>query len=47
MKIKYLYIIYYSFKWPREKFQLSEGKLAFHGIPMMDLVEEFGWLLDW
>ena len=42
MKIKYFDLIYQSFDWPQAEFQLSEGKLAFHGIPMMDLVEEFG-----
>ena len=42
MRIKYFDLIDQSFDWPQAEFQLSKGKLAFHGIPMMDLVEEFG-----
>jgi len=42
LKTKYFDLIDQSFDWPQEEFQLSEGELAFHGIPMMQLVEEFG-----
>ena len=42
MKIKYFDLVDQSFDWPQQEFQLNGGDLEFHGIPMMDLVEEFG-----
>ena len=42
MKIKYFDLIDQSFDWPQEEFQLDKDRLQFHGIPMMDLVEQFG-----
>ncbi len=42
MKIKYLDLIEQTFDFPQEEFELKDGELKFHGIPLMDLVRKYG-----
>lgn len=43
MKLKYIDLIEQTFEWPQEEFNIDpDGQLAFHGIPMRDLIERFG-----
>jgi arginine decarboxylase len=42
MKIKYSELIDQTLYFPTEEFDVSEHKLQFHGIPLMDVVEQFG-----
>ncbi len=43
MKNKYVDLVEQSFYWPQEEFALDEDStLLFHGIRMMDLVEQYG-----
>jgi len=43
MKLKYIDLIEQTFDWPQEEFQLNDDAyLEFHGIPLMELIEEHG-----
>lgn len=43
MKNKYFDLIDQTFDWPQEEFNLEEsGELVFKGIPLMELVEQYG-----
>jgi arginine decarboxylase len=42
MKIKYSDLITQTFDFPQEEFQVENGFLHFHGIPLLDLVKKFG-----
>lgn len=42
MKIQYADLINQTFDFPQEEFELVEGKLEFHGIPLYDMVEKYG-----
>ena len=43
MKLKYIDLVEQTFDWPQEEFNIdAHGQLAFHGIPMRDLIERFG-----
>lgn len=42
MKIKYTDLIDQTFDFPQEEFDRSDNELTWHGIPMMDVVREYG-----
>ena len=42
MKIKYSELIDQTLYFPQEEFQYEDQSLTFHGIPLMQVVEEFG-----
>jgi len=42
MKLQYIDLVDQTFEWPQNEFNLQQNQLSFHGIPMMDLVEQFG-----
>lgn len=42
MKNKYLDLVDQTFHWPQEEFNLNGDNLNFHGIPLMDLIKEYG-----
>jgi len=42
MKTRYIDLVEQSFDFPQEEFKLEDGNLLFHGIPMMDLVKQYG-----
>jgi arginine decarboxylase len=43
MKNKYSDLIEQTFDWPQDEFQVDEqGQLHFHGIPLMELVKQYG-----
>lgn len=42
MKTRYIDLVEQSFDFPQEEFTLEDGNLLFHGIPMMDLVKQYG-----
>jgi len=42
MKIKYADLINQTFDFPQEEFELVDGKLEFHGIPLYEMVEKYG-----
>lgn len=42
MKIKYSDLIQQTFDFPQAEFQLKDGNLQFHGIPLYDLAENYG-----
>ena len=42
MKIKYSELIDQTLYFPTEEFSVAENQLQFHGIPLMDVVEQFG-----
>ncbi|TVZ50905.1 arginine decarboxylase [Dokdonia sp. Hel_I_53] len=42
MKTKYIDLIDQTYYFPQEEFTLNKNSLAFHGIDLMDLVEQYG-----
>ena len=42
MKIRYTDLIDQTFYYPQEEFETIDGNLSFHGVDMMELVEEYG-----
>lgn len=42
MKIKYSDLINQTFDFPQEEFELVDGNLEFHGIPLYELAEKYG-----
>ena len=42
MNTKYINLIDQTYYFPQEEFTLEGENLKFHGIPLMDLVEEYG-----
>ncbi|TVR40525.1 MAG: arginine decarboxylase [Cryomorphaceae bacterium] len=42
MKIKYSDLINQTFDFPQEEFELVDGHLEFHGIPLYEMVEKYG-----
>ncbi|MDD3687649.1 MAG: arginine decarboxylase [Bacteroidales bacterium] len=42
MKTKYQDLIEQSFEFPTEEFEVEEGELYYYGIPLMDLVKQYG-----
>jgi arginine decarboxylase len=42
MKNKYIDLIQTTFDWPQEEFQLDEDNLLFHGIPLMEIIKQYG-----
>ena len=42
MKNKYIDLIEQSFDFPQDEFKVNDGKLFFHNIPMMDIIEQYG-----
>ena len=42
MNTRYLDLIEQSFYFPTEEFKLVDGNLQFHGIDLMQLIEEHG-----
>lgn len=42
MNTKYINLIDQTYYFPQEEFALEGENLKFHGIPLMDLVEEYG-----
>lgn len=41
MNIKYIDLINQTYFFPQEEFTLKEDKLQFHGIPLLELVEQY------
>ena len=47
MKLKYIDLIEQTFEWPQEEFNIdASGQLAFHGIPMRELIERVQAIVD-
>lgn len=42
MKVKYQDLIEQSFEFPTEEFEVEDGELYYYGIPLMDLVKQYG-----
>jgi arginine decarboxylase len=42
MKIKYVDLIEQTFDFPQPEFDLDNGNLLFHKIPLMDIIEKYG-----
>lgn len=42
MKTKYVDLIQQTFDFPQDEFSLKNNYLEFHGIPLIDLIEEYG-----
>ena len=42
MKNKYIDLIEQTFEFPQDEFQVEDGELLFHDIPMMDIIEQYG-----
>ncbi len=42
MKNKYIDLIETTFDWPQEEFRLEEDSLLFHGIPLMEVIKQYG-----
>ncbi len=42
MKTKYIDLIEQSFEFPTEEFEVEDGELYYHEIPLMDLVKQYG-----
>ncbi len=42
MKTKYQDLIEQSFDFPTEEFEVEDGELLYYGIPLMDLVKQYG-----
>ena len=42
MKLKYRDLIEQSFDFPTEEFEVEDGELNYYGIPLMDLVKQYG-----
>jgi len=42
MKTKYQDLIEQSFEFPTEEFEVEDGELNYYGIPLMDLVKQYG-----
>lgn len=42
MKIKYIDLIEQTFDFPQEEFQVNDGELLFHGIPLMEIIKQYG-----
>lgn len=42
MKNRYIDLIEQTFDFPQDEFSVEEGELYFHGIPMMDVIKQYG-----
>lgn len=42
MKNKYIDLIDQTFDFPQEEFQVIDGNLSYHDIPLMDVIEQYG-----
>ena len=42
MKNKYIDLIEQSFEFPQDEFHIEDGELYYYGIPVMDLIEQYG-----
>jgi len=42
MKIKYLDLIEQTFNFPQEEFNVIDGELYFHDIPLMEIIKQYG-----
>ncbi|UTW63395.1 arginine decarboxylase [bacterium SCSIO 12741] len=42
MKTKYIDLVENTFDFPQKEFQLDDDQLVFHGIPLMDLIKQYG-----
>lgn len=42
MKNKYIDLIEQTFEWPQKEFSLEKNELLFHGINLMEIVEQYG-----
>lgn len=42
MKTKYIDLVEQTFDFPTEEFNVKNGNLEFHGIPLMEIIEEYG-----
>ncbi len=42
MKVKYQDLIEQSFEFPTEEFEVEDGELYYYGIPLMDIVKQYG-----
>ena len=42
MKNKYIDLIEQSFEFPNEEFNVEDNQLQWHGIPLMDIIKQYG-----
>src|SRR6267143_3482870 len=42
MENRYQDLIEQTFNWPQEGFNVVEGELHFHDIPLMDIIKQYG-----
>ncbi|MDI9591910.1 MAG: arginine decarboxylase [Bacteroidota bacterium] len=42
MKVKYIDLIEQTFEFPQEEFNVVDGQLYFHNIPLMDIIKQYG-----
>lgn len=42
MKNKYIDLVKQTFDWPQPEFSLKDGNLSFHGVPLMEIIQEYG-----
>ncbi len=42
MKNKYIDLIEQTFEWPQEEFEVVDGELMFHDVPVMELIKQYG-----
>ena len=42
MKDKYIDLINQTFEFPQDEFRVEDGKLYFHDINMMDIIDQYG-----
>ncbi len=42
MKTRYIDLIEQTFEWPQPEFNVIDGELHFHDIPLMDIIKQYG-----
>ncbi|HNV96178.1 MAG TPA: arginine decarboxylase, partial [Bacteroidales bacterium] len=42
MKTRYYDLIEQTFDWPQQGFEVIDGELHFHDIPLMDIIKQYG-----
>ena len=42
MKTKYIDLISQTFEFPQEQFEVEDNELIFNGVPLMDIIKQYG-----
>jgi len=42
MRTKYQDLIEQTFEWPQQEFSTEDSELLWHGIPVMELIKQYG-----